>query len=120
MKIPGSGSNDAATRKVQDEAAAEQSAVRRSVARGLQQPADGGEAKRKGSVDADSVNVSAIGAFFRAELDPAKMAEERRQKIAMLKDQIKNGTYAPPLDSVARAIGEELSLEVMFGGGDNQ
>jgi hypothetical protein len=66
------------------------------------------------------VKFSAIGAFFREELDPVKMAEERRQKLAKLKEQIQSGTYAPPMNAVAQAIGEELSLEVMFGGGDNR
>jgi anti-sigma28 factor (negative regulator of flagellin synthesis) len=86
----------------------------------MQQAAEIAAANRSGKADTDSVKLSAIGAFLREELDPAKMAEERRQKLAMLKEQIKNGTYAPPTDAVARAIGEELSLEVAFGGVDNQ
>lgn len=120
MKIPGSGGNDSASRKVQDELAGEQAAVRRNVARSMPSAAEVAAANRSANADSDSVRFSAIGAFFREELDPTKMAEERRQKLAMLKEQIKNGTYSPPTDAVARAIGEELSLEVAFGGVDNR
>jgi anti-sigma28 factor (negative regulator of flagellin synthesis) len=119
MKVPGSGGNDSTSRKVQDELAGEQAAVRRNAARSMPSAADVA-VNRSAKADTDSVRVSAIGAFFREELDPVKMAEERRQKIAMLKEQIKNGTYSPPTESVARAISEELSLEVAFGGVDNQ
>jgi anti-sigma28 factor (negative regulator of flagellin synthesis) len=53
---------------------------------------------------------------IREELDPVKMAAERRAKIESLKEQIRNGTYAPPINDVARSVGEEISLEVLFGG----
>ncbi len=120
MKIPGSGGNDSASRKVQDDLAADPSAVRRNAMRGMLQAADASATDQSVNADTDSVKLSALGAFFREELDPAKMAEERRQKLATLKEQLKNGTYSPPADAVARAIGEELSLEVAFGGTDNR
>jgi anti-sigma28 factor (negative regulator of flagellin synthesis) len=120
MKIPGSGSNDEAKRKAQAELNAEQSAVRRNAARGLETVAESREASQLTRPDTDSVKLSALGAFFREELDGTKMLEERRQKIAMLKEQINNGTYSPSPDAVARAVGEELSLEVVFGAGDDR
>lgn len=120
MKIPGSGSNDEAKRKAQAELTAEQSAVRRNSASNPQPAAESREASQLSRADTDSVKLSALGAFFREELDGTKMLEERRQKIAMLKEQIKNGTYSPSSDAVARAVGEELSLEVMFGAGDDR
>ena len=35
----------------------------------------------------------------------------------ILKQQIKNGTYRPPVEGVAQAVGEELSLEILLSGG---
>jgi anti-sigma28 factor (negative regulator of flagellin synthesis) len=44
------------------------------------------------------------------------MAEERAQKIAKLKEQIHNGTYAPDSQAVARSLSEEIYLEVALAG----
>ena len=44
------------------------------------------------------------------------MAEERSQRIAKLKEQIKNGTYAPDSQAVARSLSEEVYLEIALAG----
>jgi anti-sigma28 factor (negative regulator of flagellin synthesis) len=43
------------------------------------------------------------------------MADERAQKVAALKEQIRNGTYAPDSQAVAQSVSEELYLEIAFG-----
>jgi flagellar biosynthesis anti-sigma factor FlgM len=65
---------------------------------------------------ADTIQVSSLGALLQSELNPAKMAEERAQKIAKLKEQIKNGTYAPDSQAIARSMSEEIYLEVALAG----
>jgi anti-sigma28 factor (negative regulator of flagellin synthesis) len=62
----------------------------------------------------DSVTVSELGAKLSSDLDPAKMAEERRVRVENLKKRIQEGTYQPPLQDVARSMSEELSLEILL------
>ena len=62
------------------------------------------------------MTLSSLGSVLRQELDPAKMADERKAKIAALKEQIRNGTYAPSSQSVADSMAKELDLEIMLGG----
>jgi anti-sigma28 factor (negative regulator of flagellin synthesis) len=118
MKVPGSDSNNDVLKRVQESSVRERSGQRRVGAESgaTSAPTEGllGElAKTKG----DTVTVSSLGSRIREELDPAKMVAERRAKIESLKEQIRNGTYAPPLDEVARSFSEEVSLEVLFSGG---
>jgi anti-sigma28 factor (negative regulator of flagellin synthesis) len=44
------------------------------------------------------------------------MADERSQRIAKLKEQIQNGTYAPDSQSIARSMSEEIYLEIALAG----
>jgi len=116
MKVPGSdGSGEA--KRIQDATTGNQSVARRGVA-GTQLD-ESSSADQANKAQTDSVQLSAVGAFLRDELDPVKMAEERRQKIAALKQKIDAGTYAPSLDAVAQSVGEELSLEILFGRANN-
>ena len=117
MKVPGSDGSDAANVKISrstENRTGEQSAVRRSVVAGTAQ-----KGQQKAAVaqsKADSIKVSSLGALLQSELNPAKMADERAQKIAALKEQIANGTYAPDSQAVARSLGEEIYLEIALGG----
>jgi anti-sigma28 factor (negative regulator of flagellin synthesis) len=61
------------------------------------------------------MKFSSLGAVLRQELDPTRMVEERRAKVDALKEQIRNGTYAPASLAVAQSVSEEISTEVMFG-----
>lgn len=63
----------------------------------------------------DSVAVSNLGSALHASMNPSNLAEERRARIEALKAQIKEGTYRPPLEDVARAVAEEISYEVLAG-----
>lgn len=112
MKVPGTEIKDAVLGRVQD-VRSEKGATRKGAA-----AADGVAAG--GSLQAaldDTMQISSVGATLKDELDPAKMAEERRAKIEAIKQQIKNGTYNPPLEGIAQAVGEELSLEILLSGG---
>lgn len=109
MKIPGS---DAVENK--KPRANEQAGVRRSSAEGLTDHLRSQDAT--GQSKADSIKVSSLGAFLQSELNPAKMAEERAQRVAALKEQVRNGTYTPASEDVARAVSEELYLEIALAG----
>lgn len=109
MKIPGSDAVD--NKKPQ---AHEQSSVRRSPAEGLADHLRSQDASAQSK--ADSIKVSSLGSFLQSELNPAKMAEERAQKIAALKEQVRNSTYAPATEDVARSVSQELYLEIALAG----
>lgn len=116
MKVRGTEGNENVLARVQEGRVAD-----RDVARGVSSNSVTGEGVsglgaevKKGSVD--TVKFSSLGAMLRQELDPARMAEERRSKIEAIKEQIRNGTYAAPSDAVAQALSEEVSLEVLLSG----
>lgn len=109
MKVPGSEIKDAIFNRAQD-ARNEKASARKGDA-GVT-----AEGSLQAALD-DTMEISSVGTLLQAELDPAKMSEERRAKIEALKEQIRNGTYKPPIEGVARAVGEELSLEILLSGG---
>ena len=116
MKIPGSTGDDKKINLNSDTRVAEQSTSNRA---GLLRGVAGGATEilaPTGKEETDSFTVSQLGAQINTELDPAKMAEERRQKVEDLKKRIQNGTYQPPLTDVARSLSEELSLEILLLG----
>ncbi|MBN8549589.1 MAG: flagellar biosynthesis anti-sigma factor FlgM [Deltaproteobacteria bacterium] len=60
----------------------------------------------------DSVNIS-LAKFISDQLDPTKMADERRQKIENLKKLIASGEYKPSSQVIAQSMEEELGFEIM-------
>jgi hypothetical protein len=118
MKVPGSDGNSEILKRVQEGAVNERSVQRKAKAEaGANAAGAEGLMGELAKAQGDTFTVSSLGARIREELDPAKMAAERRAKIESLKEQIRNGTYAPPLQEVAQSVGEEISLEVLFSGG---
>jgi hypothetical protein len=115
MKVPGSDGSSDIAKRVQETTVGDRSVQRKNAAE-AGTPAGGGLVGELAKSQGDTFTVSNLGAQIRADLDPVKMGAERRAKIESLKEQIRNGTYAPPLGDVARSFGEEVSLEVMFGG----
>jgi hypothetical protein len=115
MKVPGSDGSSDIAKRVQETTVGDRSVQRRS-ATDAGAPATGGLIGELAKSQGDTFTVSNLGVSIREELDPVKMAAERRAKIESLKEQIRNGTYAPPINDVARSVGEEISLEVLFGG----
>lgn len=115
MKVPGSDAADIKISRSSEARTGEQKGVRRSVVGdGSQDAASQGLASKS---SADTIRVSSLGTLLKSELNPAKIAEERAQKIAALKEQIANGTYAPDSQAVARSLSEEIFLEVAQGVG---
>jgi anti-sigma28 factor (negative regulator of flagellin synthesis) len=120
MKVPGSdGSKDklnALTRaqegRIREQVVPKRAGVEGSADVGVEQGLLQGLAKPQ----TDKMTLSSLGAVLRQELDPVKMVDERRAKIAALKEQIHNGTYAPASQSVADSMAKELDLEIMLGG----
>jgi flagellar biosynthesis anti-sigma factor FlgM len=113
MKIPGSDAVDNKISRPTDTRAGEQSGVHRSNVTGA-----GSEDRTASAAQskADTIKVSSLGALLQSELNPAKMADERAQKIAKLKEQIQNGTYASDSQSIARSMSEEIYLEIALAG----
>ena len=118
MKVPGSDGNSDVLKRVQESTTGDRSVQRRgNTQAGAATPAAEGLMGELAKTQGDTFTVSSRGARIREELDPVKMAAERRAKIELLKEQVKNGTYAPPMEDVAQSFGEEVSLEVLFSGG---
>ena len=113
MKIPGSDAVENKISRTTDARPGEQSGARRSAVTGA--GSEDSSASSAGS-KADTIKVSSLGALLQSELNPAKMADERAQKIAKLKEQIQNGTYAPDSQSIARSMSEEIYLEIALAG----
>ncbi len=65
----------------------------------------------------DQVEVSTLATALNGQLNPASFAEERKAKIEDIKERIKNGTYNPRMEDVARALAEEISSEILSSGG---
>ena len=112
MKVPGTEIKDTVLGRAQD-VRSEKGGARKGTAAGDAVTAEG---SLQAALD-DTMQISSVGATLKDELDPTKMAAERRAKIEALKQQIKNGTYKPPTEGVAQAVGEELSLEILLSGG---
>lgn len=118
MKVPGSDGSGDAIKRVHDSRVGDPSVNRREVAEKAATAGVGDSlAAELTKPQSDKVTVSSLGSSLGQQLDPAKMAEERKAKIAALKEQIRSGTYAPPSDAVAQSVSEEISLEIMFSGG---
>jgi len=113
MKVPGSDAADIKISRTTDARTGEQKGIRRSVVGEVSQEAASQGSAAKGA--ADTIQVSSLGALLRSELNPAKMAEERANKIASLKEQIATGAYSPDSKAVARSLSEEIFLEVAQG-----
>jgi anti-sigma28 factor (negative regulator of flagellin synthesis) len=114
MKVPGSDGNENVLKRIQEGRVGEQGAARRAPT--TNGAADGLSAELR-KTQVDTMKFSSLGSVLRQELDPARMAEERRVKVESLKERIRNGSYAPPVESIAQALGEEISTEIIFGGG---
>lgn len=113
MKVPGSEASDATFNRIQG-ASTERVATPKGQAAAAQ--ADNNSASQRTKAE-DTMQFSPLSALLKSELSPAKMADERRARIETLKEQIKNGTYAPPSEVIAQAVGEELSLEILLSAG---
>jgi anti-sigma28 factor (negative regulator of flagellin synthesis) len=113
MKVPGSDGNVKAPVRAQDGRVGEVPVHRKGVA---ESSVGEGAAQQLAKSQADTVTFSSLGAMLRQELNPGRMAEERRAKIESLKEQIRNGSYAPAPEAVASAVSEEISLEVLLSG----
>jgi anti-sigma28 factor (negative regulator of flagellin synthesis) len=121
MKIPGSDGDNSQIKRLNDEAAAERAKRGatpqrpESLSDALGQEASASSSTAGGA--SDRFISSKLGLKIREELDPGKMLLERREKIERIKEQLKSGSYSIDADKVARSVGEEISLELLFGGG---
>ena len=112
MKIPGS---DDTTRGIKDGIGLGSHArgVRETKTQGS---ASEGSAAETASQAMDTVTMSPLALLMGEELDPAKMAEERKRRVEELKQRISKGEYNPNITQVAGAVGEEISLEILLAG----
>jgi|GEM_PF-1988068 len=112
MKVPGSNDSESVLKRVQEGRVGEQAVVRKASSEGAAQSSVGSSLTK---AQVDTVKFSSLGAVLSQELDPTKMVEERRAKIEALKEQIRNGTYAPSSESIAQSVSEEIGMEIVFG-----
>ena len=116
MKVPGSDGNENVVTRVQEGRVADKDGARRVNAQSETVGDINSLAGQARKELVDTVKFSSLGATLRKELDPAKMMEERRAKVEALKEQIRNGIYAPSSEAVAKSMSEEVSLEVLLSG----
>ncbi len=64
----------------------------------------------------DQIQLSALAGAL-GELNPQQMIQDRQSKINSIKEAIKNGTYNPSSESVAQALAQEISIEILSAGG---
>lgn len=116
MKVPGNeGSNKKGLADaIEDAKAGNVNGLRKGV---LKNSGSEEGAAATGNVKADSVKVSNLASLLGQELNPSTLLAERRDKVERLKQLVNSGQYKPNLDSVAGAVGEELTLEILLGGG---
>jgi anti-sigma28 factor (negative regulator of flagellin synthesis) len=114
MKVPGSERNNQIKAQTETQRVSDQTTSARISREG---GARGGLSAELAKAKQDTMTISSLGALLKQELNPSTMADERAQKVANLKEQVQNGRYSPATDLVAASIGEEISLEVLFGGG---
>lgn len=67
------------------------------------------------SESGDTVSVGLAG-VISSELNPTKLAAERREKIERLKELVKQGKYDVSSGDVAAAFLQEVTFDVMSGG----
>jgi anti-sigma28 factor (negative regulator of flagellin synthesis) len=117
MKVPGSDGNVKPPVRVQDGRVGESPVHRKGVTdKAADSVVRGDAAQTLVKPQADTMTISSLGAMLRQELNTGRMADERRAKIESLKEQIRNGTYAPSAQAVASSVSEEISLEIMLSG----
>jgi anti-sigma28 factor (negative regulator of flagellin synthesis) len=112
MKVPGSDGSSNSLSRIKEGLGDSRSVVRKSSGDASTQSSGLlGELSRK---DSDTITVSPLSSRIRAELNPSNMVDERRAKVEQLIQQVTNGSYNPPRGSVASAVGEEISFEVLL------
>lgn len=116
MKVRGADGNENVLTRAQEGRVADKDVARGASSQSAIAGAVDGLAGQSRKELVDTVKFSSLGAMLRQELDPAKMMEERRAKIEALKEQIRNGSYAPSSEAVAQSVSEEVSLEVLLSG----
>jgi len=109
MKIPGSDGNDKRINGLGQ--TVDQVGVRRDD---LAHAKNAAKEKKSGQAETDSVKVSEMATFLKQELDPTKMAAERQSKIDQIKKMIAEGKYNPSSESVAKALSDELTVEILL------
>jgi flagellar biosynthesis anti-sigma factor FlgM len=68
------------------------------------------------SQKSDKVQLSALAGAL-GELSPEQIMKDRQAKVDSIKEQIKNGTYRPSSESIAQALAQEISIEILSSGG---
>jgi anti-sigma28 factor (negative regulator of flagellin synthesis) len=112
MKVPGSDGSSNSLSRIKEGLGDSRSVVRKSSGDANTQSSGLlGELSRK---DSDTITFSPLSSRIRAELNPSNMVDERRAKVEQLIQQVANGSYDPPRQSVASAMGEEISFEVLL------
>lgn len=116
MKVPGSEGSIKPPARSQDGRVGDVSVNRKGAPATSNAGVEGGLVAELGKSKVDTMKFSSLASSLAQELDPVRMQEERRAKIDSIRERIANRTYNPPPDAVAASTGEEISLEILFGG----
>ena len=65
----------------------------------------------------DEVKMSGVGALLNEQLNPQTLSAERKKKLEEIKELLALGKYNPPMEKVAEALSNEISLEILTRGG---
>jgi anti-sigma28 factor (negative regulator of flagellin synthesis) len=118
MTVSGSDNNGSHSRKIQEQVVADQSKLRSGTLL-KRVPSEQGRAAPATSLpqggESVSVQVSSLAVMLQDQLSPERMAAERSAKIAALKQQIANNSYAPNSEAVARAVLGDVELASILG-----
>jgi anti-sigma28 factor (negative regulator of flagellin synthesis) len=75
---------------------------------------------RGGLVDDIKIDVT-LGRAVNEELNPESLLAERQARVEHLKKLIQEGKYSVPSESIAQALGQEITMEILSspGGGSD-
>lgn len=55
----------------------------------------------------------ALSRAINSELNSDRLAAERKEKVARLKELVQSGKYNPSSEAIAEAVGEEIVFEIL-------
>lgn len=82
--------------------------------------------QQAGQISKDSAGAGAdrvdlrLGQAINQLFDAEKLEEDRRERIAALKELVEKNQYKPPVDKVAQAVAEEIGFEIAWHSGNDQ
>jgi anti-sigma28 factor (negative regulator of flagellin synthesis) len=91
--------------------------IEKGVTEGSSRPGAAKVDQSRGALGgADRVDVG-LAQYINQEMNVVDMEKKRRERVEELKRLVQNGQYNPKSEDVARAVGEEIVMEIMTAAG---